>query len=83
MNEIETALEDLDILVEVARQHMGIAQWLGIVPSALIIKESLEKQIEKKPILKDWIWKCSVCGYQPKEIENNYCEKCGNKFDWD
>ena len=27
MNDIEIALEDLDTLVEIARQHTGIASW--------------------------------------------------------
>lgn len=45
MNDIEIALEDLDTLVEIARQHTGIASWLGLVQSALIMKEALEKQL--------------------------------------
>ena len=45
MNDIEIALEDLDTLVEIARQHTGIASWLGLIQSALIMKEALEKQL--------------------------------------
>ena len=45
MNDIELALEDLDTLVEIARQHMTIGEWLGIVQSALVIKEALKKQL--------------------------------------
>lgn len=92
MNDIELALEDLDILVEIARQHMTIGEWLGITRSALIMKKSLEKQIPKKPIRKSWsISKCPACGTNLGEwLEDGYhddwdnlkiCD-CGQKLDW-
>lgn len=48
MNDIEIALEDLDTLVEIARQHMTIGGWLGITRSALTIKKVLEKQLAEQ-----------------------------------
>ena len=46
MNDIEIALEDLDTMVEIARQNMiNTGAWLGLTESALLIKETLEEKL--------------------------------------
>lgn len=95
MNDIEIALEDLDTLVEIARQHTGIASWLGLVQSALIMKEALEKQTPKKIIYDYGLneTRCPRCntifGYAYEEDETEdmyyapYCYECGQCLDWE
>jgi hypothetical protein len=95
MNDIEIALEDLDTLVEIARQHTGIASWLGLVQSALIMKEALEKQTPKEIIYDYGLneTRCPRCntifGYAYEEDETEdmyyapYCYECGQCLDWE
>lgn len=81
MNDIERAIEDLDTLVEIARNQMTIGAWLGITESALVIREALEKQIPMKPIKAEYDYNCPICGYEYL-INQNYCQYCGQKLDW-
>ena len=81
MNNIELTLEDLDILVETARKHMTTGSWLGIVHSALVMKEALEKQIPMKPIKAEYDYNCPICGYEYLSYQR-YCEYCGQLLDW-
>lgn len=82
MNDIELALEDLDTLIEIARQHMTTGSWLGITQSVLTIKNALEKQISYTPIeRKGFEGKCK-CGVVFLDRLTNYCGNCGQKLDW-
>lgn len=49
--DIGIVIEDLDTLVEIARNNMTIGGWLGITESALLIKQLLEKQLNNEWIL--------------------------------
>ena len=48
LEDIEVALEDLDSFVECARQNYSMAGFLGVVHSANLIRESLEKQTPRQ-----------------------------------
>lgn len=56
--------------------------------------KALEKQIPKKPYLKQEgllgikMWHCSVCDKAVvsdwnRDLGNNYCHHCGQKLDWE
>ena len=59
-----------------------------------IIKESLEKQIPKKPIIwenryyfsptpnDDWGYECPCCGNQEIDYPEHHCD-CGQALDWE
>ena len=59
-----------------------------------IVREALEKQIPKKPILENTkgivginMWHCPVCKNEiisdwNKDIANHYCHHCGQALDW-
>lgn len=56
------------------------------------IEEAVEKQKEKKVIVKDYIigypdYYCPICRKQQKDTNKNktkgcYCERCGQKLTW-
>ena len=47
--------------------------------------EALEKQIPKKPEIKDEYYVCPVCGVYQETSEGNplYCINCGQKILWE
>lgn len=59
-----------------------------------IIREALEKQIPKKPIIwenrhyfsptpnDDWGYECPCCGNQDIDYPEHHCD-CGQALDWD
>lgn len=98
LGDIELVMEDLDKLVEIARENYTIAGYLGVVNSANFIIKTLEKQIPKKPLFKtDYsayssYYVCPSCGALAAE-HMNYCSGnrdygepsergCGQKLDW-
>ena len=46
--DIDILIEDLDVLVDMARENTTIGGWLGLANSATQIKNILEKQIPKR-----------------------------------
>lgn len=45
-------------------------------------KEALEKQIPKKPIIKDWM-NCPSCNWGLELLKGTrHCPKCGQALDW-
>ena len=91
MNEIEKAIKLLNAIkrhIQRNANKVGAYDMMayGVISEDIdsidLAIQALEKQNAKKPILKDYIRECSVCERQPEEIRNNYCEDCGNKFDW-
>lgn len=51
----------------------------------LVCKESLEKQVAKKPESNGHVYLCPVCHGSLWQIqcESNYCFRCGQKIDWE
>lgn len=89
LEDIELALEDIDSMVELARQTYTTAGFLGIVHSANLIRAALEKQIEKEP---EWVIGsrhhsdnvkayCDECREELIE-DYPYCPKCGQRILW-
>ena len=71
--------------------QVSYRDWLTAIHMA---EESLEKQIPKKPVLKNTkgivgidMWHCPVCKNEivsdwNKGIANPYCHHCGQAIDW-
>lgn len=89
LEDIELAIEDLDKLVEIARENYNIVGYLGVVHSANFIIETLEKQIPKElswegptnDAKDDAEAYCPKCDYYFKD-ETSYCPDCGQKILW-
>lgn len=88
MNAIERAVEWVNGLIS----NFGYEQRRLLVDEALTIKNSLEKQIPKKPtdikisfhkhstLLKGMYGKCPMCG--TVQADDKYCQHCGQAIDW-
>ena len=87
--DIEVALEDLDIMVEQSRLNLGMVGFLSIVHSANLIKQTLEKQTPKEIVsINDnesyFVCSCGfTVGYFEDSREHKYCLNCGQKIEWD
>ncbi len=93
---INVALEDLDLLAEHARKEYPMAGFLRVVHSANLIRDVLERQVPKTPTSNDnggfpeyfetWL-ECPVCGesipeYTAENETECYCSGCGQKLLW-
>ena len=78
--DIDILIEDLDLLVEIARKDLNMAGLLQITNSASEISQILEKQIPKK-IIKTGI-KCKAVDVETKEIMTYECYPCPNCEKW-
>ncbi len=79
LEDIELAIEDLDKLVEIARENYTIAGYLGVVHSANFIIETLEKQIPQKVIRIEDV-ASQACPLCKSKVNGNYCSNCGQNL---
>ena len=85
-DDVEIILEDLDQLVEYARDNYTIAGFLSVANSATMLREAMIKRIERKPTTH------SIADYSNLYLffhcnnsidkRNKYCPICGQKISW-
>lgn len=92
---VDKLINDLDELVVIARnaENIGVSKWLSLNSSVADVKEVLEKEIPKKPIIKPWnAASCPCCGVDLSEsLGDGYYKhwpilkfcNCGQRLDWD
>ena len=78
-------LKDVIKTLEIAKAEV---EWNYPMDYAVAIDEAIEavdKQILKKPEIKDEYYICPVCGVYQETSEGNppYCINCGQAIDWE
>ena len=83
IEDAEIVKEDLDTMVEIARQHMNAGAWLQLAHSANELRAALEKQIPKEARYEytDRPGVCDGCG-QVMPKGKRYCDYCGQAMKW-
>ena len=77
---VDILIEDLDLLVEIARKELNMAGWLQVANSAAEIRQVLEKQVPKKIIKTGMEFR--AVDVETKEIYTYECYPCPECEKW-